>query len=168
MLTVISGPKIKFNSLKWAQYWLWKYFLYFWLESNYVFISYQKLPLVFSLKNTPYFNFLTKDGRATTIYNFLLLRPCTLFALKTSKNRFGFFIRLVSSIWIWCRQYYLRRPLRIYCVCLRKFMLNHNGALDPQNELQGDRKIIANVEKRYKQKFHFNLPQLFWLSFTYF
>ena len=38
-----------------------------------------------------------------------------------------------------------------YCVCLRKFMLNHNGALYPQNELQGDRKIIANVEKRYKQ-----------------
>ena len=36
-------------------------FFYFWLESNYVFISYQKLPLVFSLKNTPYFNFLTKD-----------------------------------------------------------------------------------------------------------
>ena len=30
-------------------------------------------------------------------------------------------------------------------------MLNHNGALDLQNELQGDRKIIANVEKRYKQ-----------------
>ena len=30
-------------------------------------------------------------------------------------------------------------------------MLNPNGALDLQNELQGDRKIIANVEKRYKQ-----------------
>ena len=27
-------------------------------------------------------------------------------------------------------------------------MLNHNGALDLQNELQGDRKIIANVEKK--------------------
>ena len=27
----------------------------------------------------------------------MLLRPCTLFVLKTSQNRFGFFIRLVSS-----------------------------------------------------------------------
>ena len=59
---------------------------FFWLESNYVFISYQKLPLVFSLTNTPYFNFLTKDGRVTNIYTSLLLRPCTLFALKTSKK----------------------------------------------------------------------------------
>ena len=36
-------------------------------------------------------------------------------------------------------------------VCPRNCMRKHHGAVAPQNELQGDRKIIANVEKRYKQ-----------------
>ena len=43
------------------------------------FILYQKIPLVSSLENSPYFIFFPKDDRATIITNFLLLRPCTLF-----------------------------------------------------------------------------------------
>ena len=47
------------------------------------FILYQKIPLVSSLENSPYFIFFPKDDRATIIYNFLFLRPCTLFVLQT-------------------------------------------------------------------------------------
>ena len=36
-------------------------------------------------------------------------------------------------------------------------MLNHNGALDPQNELQGDKKIIANVYKIHFRKKMYNV-----------
>ena len=82
------------------------------------FILYQKIPLVSSLENSPYFIFFPKDDRAMIIYNFLLLRPCTLFVLQTSQNRFGFFIRLVSSFWFWHRQYYLPWPYRIYYASL--------------------------------------------------
>ena len=69
------------------------------------FILYQKIPLVSSLKNSPYFIFFPKDDWATIIFNFLLLRPCTLFVLQTSQSCFWFFIRLVSSFQIWHRQY---------------------------------------------------------------
>ena len=54
--------------------------------------------------------FFPKDDIATIIYNFLLLRPCTLFILQTSQNRFRFFIILVSSFWFWQMQYYLHDP----------------------------------------------------------
>ena len=50
-------------------------------------------PLVSLLENIPYFHFLAKDGRAMSIYNFLLLRPC---ALVGSQNPFEFFINLLS------------------------------------------------------------------------
>ena len=62
------------------------------------FILYQKIPLVSSLENSPYLIFFPKDDRATIIYNFLLLRPCTLFVLQTSQNCFGIFIRLVLAL----------------------------------------------------------------------
>ena len=54
----------------------------------------------FSHQKNPLTSFFPKDDRATFIYNFLLLWPCTLFVLQTSQNRFGFFISLVSSFYI--------------------------------------------------------------------
>ena len=53
------------------------------LKKNFTifFILYQKIPSVSSLEKSPYFIFFPKDDRATIIYNFLLLRPCTLFVL---------------------------------------------------------------------------------------
>ena len=87
------------------------------------FILYQKITLVSSLENSPYFIFFPKDDRATIIYNFLLLRPCTLLVLQTSQNRFGFFIRLVSSFWFWHRQYYLPWPYRIYCLQCQIYLI---------------------------------------------
>ena len=46
---------------------------------------------IFALyQNIPYlFFFLPKTGSAASIYNLLLLRPCTLFVLQTSQNLFG-------------------------------------------------------------------------------
>ena len=61
------------------------------------FISYQTIPLVSLSENIPYFIFLPNDGRAMSIYNFLLLRPCTLVVLQRSQNRLGFFINSLSS-----------------------------------------------------------------------
>ena len=100
--------KSKFDTKKWSQFKFWKLkFLIFGLSrSNYVekffekffhnfFILYQKIPLVSSIENSPYFIFF--PDWATNIYNFLLLRPCRLFILQLSQNHFGFFIRLVSS-----------------------------------------------------------------------
>ena len=80
------------------------------------FILYQKIPLVSSLENSPYFIFFPKDDSATIIYNFLFLRPCTLFVWQTLQNGFGFFIRLVSFFWFWNRQYNLPWPYRIYYI----------------------------------------------------
>ena len=49
------------------------------------FLLFQKIQLVSSLENSPYSNFFPQDDRAIMIYNFLLLRPCTLFVLETSQ-----------------------------------------------------------------------------------
>ena len=61
------------------------------------FTSYQKILFVSLLENTPYFNFLPNDDRVMSIYNFLLLRPCTLVVLQRSQNCVRFFIKIVSS-----------------------------------------------------------------------
>ena len=91
-------------------FWLKKYFKLFF--SN-ILIPYPKIPLISLLENIPYFNFLTIKCWAMSIYNFLLLRPCTLVVLETSQNRFGFFINLVNSFKILGREENLWRPYRI-------------------------------------------------------
>ena len=78
-----------------------------------LFINYQTIPLVSLLENILYFNFLPNVGWAMTIYNFLLMRPCTLIVLETSQNHFGFFINLVSSFKILGREENLWRPYLI-------------------------------------------------------
>jgi hypothetical protein len=62
-----------------------------------------KNSLGFLIGKHPYFNFLPGNFRAMSIYNFLLLRPCTLVVLQRSQKRFGFFInslKALSKFWV--------------------------------------------------------------------
>ena len=62
--------------------------------------------------------FFSKRWRDMSIYNFLLLRPCTLLR---SQKRFGFFINLSSSFKILGREENLWWPYRIMAVRVVEF-----------------------------------------------
>ena len=114
--------KFKFNSNKnvCLENWKLKENRYKLFDSNFL-ISYKKFPWFFIGKH-PLFNFLTKNGWAMSIFEFLLLRPCTLLVVQTSQNLFRFFSKLfldfgLGKKWL--------QPYRKYLVYLFLSCIDH-------------------------------------------
>ena len=72
----------------------------------------KKIPLVSLLENIPHFHYFPNAGRGMSIYNFLLLRPCTLVVLQRSQKRFGFLINFINPFlnYGWRRKFVMTLP----------------------------------------------------------